>query len=105
MTKLYAVKSSAKKDDVPGEKPSAATPTSILAKRRLAMSLLDDEDRLASVGRDQADTQAETPEEESNATGGAVPQSDDGDNDNDNDDARERDLPDHFRRDPADDKM
>ncbi len=105
MSKLYVVKSPAKNDDVQGEKPSAETATSLLAKRRLAASLLDGEDRLASVGLDQADTQAETPEEESNATGGAVPQSDDGDNDNDNDDARERDLPDHFRRDPADDKM
>ena len=38
-------------------------------------------------------------EEESNATGGALPATDDEDNDNDNDDARERDIPDHLVRD------
>jgi hypothetical protein len=34
-----------------------------------------------------------------NATGGALPASDDEDNDNDNDDARERAIPDHLVRD------
>jgi hypothetical protein len=105
MSNPHATKSPASNDDVQAENPSAETAASQLAKRRMAASLVDDEDRLASVGLDDVDTQAETPEEESNATGGALPQSDDGDNDNDNDDARERDLPDHFRRDPADDKM
>ncbi|MEP6939299.1 MAG: hypothetical protein ABI846_06005 [Rudaea sp.] len=38
-------------------------------------------------------------EDERNATGGALPATDDEDNDNDNDDARERDIPDHLVRD------
>jgi hypothetical protein len=38
-------------------------------------------------------------EEERNATGGALPATDDEDNDNDNDDARERDIPDHLVKD------
>ena len=38
-------------------------------------------------------------EEERNATGGALPATDDEDNDNDNDDARERAIPDHLVRD------
>jgi hypothetical protein len=104
MSNPHATKSPAS-NDVQAENATAESAASLLVKRRMAASLADDEDRLASIGLDEADTQAETPEEESNATGGARPQSDDGDNDNDNDDARERDLPDHFRRDPADDKM
>jgi len=38
-------------------------------------------------------------EEERNATGGALPATDDEDNDNDNDDARERAIPDQLVRD------
>jgi hypothetical protein len=41
-------------------------------------------------------------DDERNATGGALPYSDDEDNDNDDDDVRERAIPDHLRRDKDD---
>ena len=51
----------------------------------------------ASFAPDEPDKAEELiDEEERNATGGALPATDDEDNDNDNDDARERDIPDHL---------
>jgi hypothetical protein len=99
--------SSTKREEKNGD---LATPTASLGSddgsMRVAQDVLDEAVPLtdlpvASLADD--DTSIESiSEEEHNASGGALPASDDGDNDNDNDDERERNIPDHLRRDPDD---